>query len=46
MFTENEEVLQMFESALISKLPNFISSSGFHSFPDNIAQDMISELHI
>ena len=26
MFAENEEVLQMFESALISKLPNFIFS--------------------
>ena len=36
----------MVESALIPKLPNFNSSEGFYSLPDNIAQHIISELHI
>ena len=34
------------ESALISKMPNFNLSSGFYSLPDNIAQDIISDLRI
>ena len=41
---ENTEIHKMVESALISKLPNFNLSSGFYSLPDNIAQDVISEL--
>ena len=43
---KDKKVLQMVESALILKLPNFNLSSGFYSFSDNIAQDIISELHI
>ena len=31
--SKNEEVFQMIESALISKLPNFNLSSGFLAFP-------------
>ena len=43
---KNREVLHMTESALISKLPKFNLSSGFYTLPDNIAQDIISALHI
>ena len=39
---KNKEVLQMVESALISKLPNFNLSSCFYSLPDNI----VLELHL
>ena len=46
MLAVSEEVFQIFESALISKLPNFNLSSGFYTLPDKIAQDIISELHI
>ena len=41
---KNKEVLQMVESALISKMPNFNLASGFYSLPDNITQDILSEL--
>ena len=34
------------KSALILKLLNFNLSSGFYGLPDNIAQDIVSELHI
>ena len=43
---KNKKFLQTVESALISKLPHFNLSSGFYSLPDDIAQDIISELHI
>ena len=43
---KNKEVLHMIESALISKLPNFNLPSGFYNLSDDIAQDIVSELHI
>ena len=43
---KHEEVLQMVESAFISKRPNFNLSSVYYTLPDNIAQDIISEPHI
>ena len=43
---KNEDIIQMVDFALISKLPNFNMSSGFYSLPDNITQDIVSELHI
>ena len=33
--TKNKEGLQMLESTLVPKLPNFNLSSGFYSLPDN-----------
>ena len=42
----NKYILQMVESALLSKLPNFNLSSGSYSLPHNIVQDMVSELSI
>ena len=36
----------MVESALISKMPIFNLSSGFYSLPDNIMQDILSELSL
>ena len=41
---KNKEVLQMVQSAFISKLPNFNLFSGFYGPPDSIAEDFISEL--
>ena len=35
----------MVESALISKLPNFNLSSVFFTLPDNLAQNIVSELY-
>ena len=46
VFNNKNKFLQMVESALISKLPNFNLSSGFYSLPDNIAQDIVSELRL
>ena len=43
---KNKEVLQIVESAPISKLPKFNLSSGFYSLPSNIAQNILSELHL
>ena len=43
---KNKDVLQMVESALISRLPNFNLAAGFYSLPNNIAQDIVSELRI
>ena len=37
-------VLQIVQSALISKLPFISLSLGSYTLPDNIAQDIISEL--
>ena len=38
-FLLNSNMLYYIKSALISKLPIFILSSGFYNLPDNIEQD-------
>ena len=43
---KNKKVLQMVETAFISKIPTFNLSSGFYILADYIGQDIISELHI
>jgi len=43
---KNKKVVQMVESALISKISISNLSSGFYSLPDNIMQDILSELSL